>query len=170
MPSPGEWSDTVWRVSPHRPRPGQRAFISLALADVCRDRRRTAGLTQKQIASRASVTESTIQRFERGHWPADPSTVEDIVWAYAHTTPHLWPQLWADAYDRMVDWLRSGGRDVPEWARADFSRRVHEWKDWSDLQASADAGRKDGGLTTSHPRAAGPAAILSPVPESTVDT
>lgn len=54
-----------------------------ALGRACREARERAGLKQVWIAATLNVDQSTITRFEQGHWPRD---LEGMLLAYEDAT------------------------------------------------------------------------------------
>ena len=62
-------------------------------------------LRQQDVAIRAGVSLSTVQRLERGHWPTDPLTLDEILIAYAHLAgpPMQFTQLWGAALKQLIE-------------------------------------------------------------------
>jgi DNA-binding XRE family transcriptional regulator len=74
LPKPDEW--------------GNYPAIEYARASLARKiirQRRTAGLTQADLARRAGIRPETLNRIERGRVTPDIATVEKIVLAIEHT-------------------------------------------------------------------------------------
>ena len=104
--------------------------MSLALAQVVRSRRVGAGATQERLAASAGVSESMVQRLERGHWPTDPSTLEQLLASYGRLVvardeaerherrPVRPPLVWSEAARLAVAWMLNPSEMPPDVVRA----------------------------------------------------
>lgn len=91
-------------IQAKRRRPARPSLMSGALAEALRDHRAKYDLRQEDVARQAGVTTATVQRLERGHWPSDPSTLEQVLIAYGQMAdpPIQLPQLWGAALRQLV--------------------------------------------------------------------
>lgn len=74
-------------------------------------------------------------RFERGHWPSDPSRVEDLWWSYAQLTHTPLAEFLEEPFRLVTQWLHEFER-VPEWAEPAFRTRVRQIQEWRRLGRS----------------------------------
>ena len=101
----------------------------VSTAELLRQARLKAGLSQRQLAQRAGTAQSVIARIERGQTSPTWETLERLLAAAGYElAPHVQPRVVVDSH--MLD-------DVPRILRMTPEQRLEEVKNLSEFFAHA---------------------------------